>query len=53
MAASVPPDDGIDVSLIRWTLSLSPRERLQVLQANADALARLQEAAEAGFFRPT
>lgn len=40
-------DDGIDVSLIRWTLSLSPQERLEVLQANADALVRLQDAAQA------
>ena len=28
----VQDDDGIDVSLIRWMLSLSPAERLQVLQ---------------------
>ena len=42
----VPSADGVDVSLIRWTLSLTPKERLDLLQANADALARLQDAAE-------
>jgi hypothetical protein len=41
------PDDGVDVTLIRWTLSLAPRERLALLQANAEALARLQDAAAA------
>jgi hypothetical protein len=38
-------DDGIDVSLIRWTLSLTPQQRLEVLQANAEALVRLQHVA--------
>lgn len=38
-------DDGVDVTLIRWTLSLTPQERLEVLQANADALARMRNAA--------
>ena len=38
-------DDGIDVTLVRWSLSLTPKERLDVLQANADALARFQDAA--------
>lgn len=38
-------DDGIDVTLVRWSLSLTPQERLDVLQANADALARFQDAA--------
>jgi hypothetical protein len=35
------PDDGIDVSLIRWMLSLSPDERLAVLQGFADSVAEL------------
>jgi hypothetical protein len=26
-------EDGVDVSLIRWTLSLTPAERLQFLDA--------------------
>jgi len=37
-------DDGVDLTLIRWTLSLSPQERLDALQANTDALVRLQDA---------
>ena len=42
-----PPEqeDGGDASLIRWLLSLSVGERLAVLQAQADALARLRHAA--------
>ena len=40
-------EDGIDASLIRWVLSLSPAERLDRLQANARAMSRLQDAAEA------
>lgn len=39
------PDTDSDVSLIRWTLSLTPRERLEVLQNNADAIVRLRHAA--------
>ena len=34
-------DDGIDLTLIRWMLSLTPSERLQVLQQNVQSLARL------------
>lgn len=30
--------DGVDVSLIRWMLSLTPRERLQTLQDFVDAV---------------
>ena len=36
-------DDGVDGSLVRWTLGLTPLERLRILQANADALARLRD----------
>ncbi len=36
------PNDGVDVSLIRWMLSLSPAERLQVLQSHVDAVTRLR-----------
>jgi hypothetical protein len=35
------PDDGVDVSLIRWMLSLTPAERLAVLQGFADSVAEL------------
>lgn len=37
----IEPDDGVDVSLIRWMLSLSPEERLAVLQGFADSIAEL------------
>jgi hypothetical protein len=37
--------DGIDVTLIRWMLSLRPAERLEVLQASAGSLERLREVA--------
>ena len=41
----VPEHDerGVDVSLIRWMLSLSPLERLQILQNNLNAVARVRE----------
>ena len=35
--------DGIDVTLIHWMLSMSPMERLEVLQASAGSLERLRE----------
>jgi hypothetical protein len=34
-------DEGIDVSLIRWMLSLSAEERLAVLQGFVDSVAEL------------
>jgi hypothetical protein len=34
-------DDGVDLTLIRWMLALTPTERLQVLQEQAWSLARL------------
>ncbi|MGH9869523.1 MAG: hypothetical protein ACREAA_15325 [Candidatus Polarisedimenticolia bacterium] len=37
--------DGTDLTLIRWMLSLSPKERLEVLQASAESLERLRESA--------
>jgi hypothetical protein len=33
--------DGVDVSLIRWMLSLTPSERLQTLQDFVDAVEEL------------
>ena len=41
-----PGDDGIDVTLIRWCLSLTPEERLDALQANLNAIVWLRDAAE-------
>jgi hypothetical protein len=34
-------DDGVDITLIRWMLSLSPEERLAVLQGFVDSAAEL------------
>ncbi len=34
-------DDGVDLTLIRWMLSLTPTERLQILQQSVESLARL------------
>ncbi len=36
-------EDGTDPTLIRWMLSLSPRDRLEVLQRGADSLRRLRD----------
>ena len=37
-------DDGTDLSLIRWMLSLSPTERLITLQNNVNAILKLRYA---------
>ena len=34
--------DGVDVTLIRWMLGLSPRRRLEVLTDNVRAIRRLR-----------
>jgi hypothetical protein len=34
-------EDGVDLTLIRWMLSLTPTERLQALQESVQSLARL------------
>jgi hypothetical protein len=42
---SFPPEespDGVDLTLIRWTLSLTPLERLELLQDWVDGLAELR-----------
>jgi hypothetical protein len=40
-APPIEPGDGVDVTLIRWMLSLSFEERLAVLQGFADSIAEL------------
>ncbi len=35
--------DGVDLTLIRWMLSLTPLERLQVLQRHLEAIRRLRD----------
>lgn len=37
-------EDGVDLTLIRWMLSLTPAERLQVLQRHLRAIARIRDA---------
>lgn len=37
-------EDGVDLTLIRWMLSLTPEERLDVLQSHARALSELRDA---------
>ena len=37
-------DDEVDITLIRWMLSLTPAQRLRVLQRNAASLLRLRRA---------
>lgn len=42
------PDDGVDVTLIRWMLSLSPEQRLDVLQSFLDSIVELTDEEAAG-----
>ena len=43
--------DGVDLSLIRWMLSMTPTERLQTLQQNIRSIMRLRSAkANSGSF---
>ena len=35
--------DGVDLTLIRWMLSLTPEERLEVLQANVRSILSLRD----------
>jgi len=37
-------EDGVDLTLIRWMLSLTPAERLQVLQQSVQSLLTLRDA---------
>ncbi|MBZ5611177.1 MAG: hypothetical protein LAP38_23185 [Acidobacteriia bacterium] len=36
-------EDGVDLSLIRWMLSLTPAERLEVLEQSADEILSIRE----------
>jgi hypothetical protein len=45
MLRTLPPErseDGVDLTLIRWMLSLTPAERLRAVQTNARSLMRLR-----------
>lgn len=37
-------DDGVDLTLIRWMLSLTPEERLEYLEDHAQAMWELRHA---------
>jgi len=37
-------EDGVDLTLIRWMLSLTPAQRLDVLQQNTNAILELRHA---------
>lgn len=37
-------EDGVDLTLIRWSLSLSPAERLRMLRRRAASLERMRDA---------
>ena len=36
-------EDGVDLTLLHWMLSLTPAERLQVLQQSVQSLVRLRD----------
>jgi hypothetical protein len=36
-------EDGVDLTLIRWMLSLTPAERLDVLQRNVSSILSIRE----------
>ena len=36
-------EDGVDLTLIRWMLSLTPAERLEVLQGHVDDIVAIRE----------
>ncbi len=40
--ASWNSEEGVDLTLIRWMLSLTPTERLEVLQDTLHSIARLK-----------
>ena len=37
-------EEGVDLTLVRWMLRLSPGDRLRALQGAADSLSRLRHA---------
>lgn len=37
-------EDGVDLTLIRWMLSMTPKERLMVLQNNVQSILKLRNA---------
>jgi hypothetical protein len=43
LPAAERDEQGVDLTLIRWMLSLSPRQRLEVLQQHVNSVLRLRE----------
>jgi hypothetical protein len=48
MDPDVPPptdysDDGVDLTLIRWMLSLTPAQRLEVVEQHANDILAIRE----------
>ena len=41
-AEATHSEDGVDLTLIRWMLSLTPTERLEVLQESVRSILRLR-----------
>ncbi len=37
-------EDGVDLTLIRWMLSLTPRERLEAMQQSVQSIMRMRDA---------
>jgi hypothetical protein len=37
-------DDGVDLTLIRWMLRMTPAQRLKTLQQNVNAIVRIRNA---------
>ena len=50
MAPGEHSDDGVDLTLIRWMLSLTPGQRLAVLQDQVDSLLTLRAKFESQVF---
>ncbi len=38
-------EEGVDLTLVRWMLSMTPAERLRAMQEFANSILRLKEAA--------
>jgi hypothetical protein len=41
--ATLYSEDGVDLTMIRWMLSLTPAERLEVLQAAVNSILDIRE----------
>jgi hypothetical protein len=46
MPADAYSEDGVDLTLIRWMLSLTPKERIKTLQGFVNSISRARHAIE-------